>query len=112
MDMRTEPARIVGLITAAVAAVLVLLVEFGIDITEGQQTAIQGFVAVIAPLIAGVIIREQVYAPATVEKIEEQAKADAYHPLRPDTWPSTPAGASVVPQGTDSKSVIGNVRNP
>ena len=58
--MKREPAITVGTVSAAVAAVLTLLVAFGLDITEEQQTAILGVVATIGPLVAGLLIRRRV----------------------------------------------------
>ena len=56
---KTEPALVAG-ITAAVAAVLALLVAFGLDMTAEQQTAILGIVAVVAPLVAAIVTRSKV----------------------------------------------------
>src|SRR5699024_10918723 len=58
--MKREPAITVGTVSAAVAAVLTLLVAFGLDITEEQQTAILGVVATIGPLVAGLLIHRRV----------------------------------------------------
>jgi hypothetical protein len=59
-----EPAAIVATATAIVSAVLVFLKSMGLDITEDQQNAIRGLVAVVAPLVAGIIIRNYVVSPA------------------------------------------------
>jgi len=58
--MKHEPAISIGAISAAVAAVLTLLVAFGIDVTEEQQTAILGVVAAVGPIVAGLLIRRKV----------------------------------------------------
>ena len=58
--MTREPLITVATITAAVSAVLALLVAFGIDLTGEQQTAILGVVAVAAPLVVGVVARRKV----------------------------------------------------
>ena len=55
--MNKEPAAIVGTITAIVSALLVFAKAFGLSITEDQQDAIRGLVAVAAPLVAGLVIR-------------------------------------------------------
>jgi hypothetical protein len=47
----TEPVFTVASITSAVTAVIALGVAFGLDLSQQQQTAILGVVAVIAPLI-------------------------------------------------------------
>lgn len=69
----TEPARVVGSITAGVTAVIALLVAYGFDISNEQQVAILGVVAVLAPVIAALITREQVYSPATTQRIANKA---------------------------------------
>lgn len=56
----TEPAITVASITAVVAAVIGLLVAFGVDLSDDQQKAILGLVAVAAPIVAGVLIRGKV----------------------------------------------------
>lgn len=63
--MDKEPAIIVGTITAIVSTVLVLLKSFGVGISEDQQNAIRGLVAVVAPLIAAFVIRGFVVSPKT-----------------------------------------------
>ena len=68
--MKTEPAAIVGTVTAVVAAIIALLVAFGLDISQDKQVAILGVVTVVTPLIASLVIRGKVFAPATVERIE------------------------------------------
>jgi precorrin-3B methylase len=65
--MDREPALIVGLITAAIA----LAVAFGAPISDDQREAIIGFTVALIPVF--VIVRQLVFAPATVEKIEAQA---------------------------------------
>lgn len=57
----TEPVLTTAGITAAVAAVIALLVAFGVELSEVQTTAILGVVAVIAPLV--VILARQWVTP-------------------------------------------------
>lgn len=71
-----EPLLTAGSITTVVAAVLVFLRSFGVDITEDQQEAIRGLVAVLAPIILAIIGRQLVYAPATVAEIVEDVSGD------------------------------------
>lgn len=85
--MSTEPATIVGSITAAATAIIALLVAFGMDLTQDQQNAILGVVAVAAPVIAAVIIRGKVYAPKTVQ---EQVNAAAVSGEAADVAPPPP----------------------
>jgi len=81
--MNTEPARLIASITGGVAALITLLVAFGVDLTEDQKTAILGIVAVAAPIIAGLFIRQNVYSPNSVETIA----ADQYNAGVPPTEP-------------------------
>lgn len=58
--MHKEPAAIIGTATAVVSALIALLVAFGVDVSEDQQTAIIGAVVVLAPIVAGLLIRSKV----------------------------------------------------
>lgn len=49
--MTNEPVLTVAGVTAAVSAVIALLVSFGVDLTEAQTNSILGVVAVAAPLV-------------------------------------------------------------
>lgn len=71
--MRTEPARIVSIVTA----VLTLLIAFGWTLSQEQSDAIIGFAIVVAPLIvaAGEIIRRRVWSQASVDELVEEIEA-------------------------------------
>lgn len=58
--MEREPVITSATITGAVAAVLALVVAFGLSITSEQETAILGVTAVVAPLVVGVLSRPKV----------------------------------------------------
>lgn len=58
--MKREPLVSVASITAAVGAVLTTLVAFGVDLTEDQQKALTGLVAVLAPLAVALWARRKV----------------------------------------------------
>lgn len=58
--MNREPLVTVATITALVAAVLGLLVSFGIDLTKDQQNAILAVAAVVAPLVVAAFARGKV----------------------------------------------------
>jgi hypothetical protein len=81
-----EPAMKVGGYTSigsVVAAVILVLVAFGIGVTPQQGAAIIGLVTALAgaPLVSGWFTRSRVYAPATVAKMLDantaEARADA-----------------------------------
>ena len=67
--LASEPARLIGLITAAVSSVLALLVALGLPISEELTIAILGLIGGLGPIVAGVLIRARVYAPDTVENL-------------------------------------------
>lgn len=58
MDQNNEPVVTVGAISAAVAAVIALLVAFGLNLSADQTAAIMGVVAVIAPVVAALVARK------------------------------------------------------
>lgn len=65
----SEPLLSVGTITAAVTAVIALLTAYGLPVSDGQQTAILGVVAVAAPLVVAALARGRVWSPATVARL-------------------------------------------
>lgn len=67
--MKSEAAITVGTVTAAVTAVIALLVAYGVDMTQDQQTAIMGLVAVLAPFFVGILTRPHVFSQETVENM-------------------------------------------
>lgn len=64
--MSSEPLVTVASITAGVAAIIALLVSFGVPVTPEQQTAILGVVAVVAPIIVAIVARGSVTPNARV----------------------------------------------
>jgi len=58
--MKNEPVATVATITAVVTAVVALLTAFGLHLSDDQQKAIIGVVAVVAPLVAGYVARRHV----------------------------------------------------
>lgn len=58
--MKNEPLLTAGGIGAAAAAILGVLVAFGVDLTEAQQAAILGVVAVLAPVVVALVARHLV----------------------------------------------------
>jgi hypothetical protein len=59
---RTEPTRIIGFATAAVA----FAVAFGVQLTTQQQTAILGLVSALLIVLGAEVTRSQVDSPQTV----------------------------------------------
>ena len=64
-----EPLLTVGAITAVATALVGALVAFGLPLSNDQQAALLGLVAVVAPLVVAVWGRTRVYAPATVRAL-------------------------------------------
>lgn len=58
--LATEPAVTIGAISALVAAVLVLLVQLGVPISEDLQVAILAVIAAAAPIATGILTRARV----------------------------------------------------
>lgn len=58
--MSNEPAITIASVTALVAALISLLVAFGVDISTDQKAAILSVVTVGAPIVAGLLIRRKV----------------------------------------------------
>ena len=58
--MNREPLVTVAGITAAVTALLTLLAAFGLPLSDTQQTAVLGVVAVAAPLVVALFTRPKV----------------------------------------------------
>lgn len=58
--MNREPLVTTATITALVSAVIGLLVVFGVPLSKEQEAAILGVVAVVAPLVVGLVARGKV----------------------------------------------------
>lgn len=74
------PAQIVALIQPFITATIGLLVAFGIDMTEVQQTAILGFTAALATIVStGLFIADAVIRAgrARVAAAQVTASSDA-----------------------------------
>ena len=81
--MKREPLWTVAGITAAVAAVLTLATSFGLDLTPDQHEALLATVAVGAPLAVAIFARGQVYSPASVDRLADEAAV--LDPMAEDT---------------------------
>lgn len=60
MSLTTEPAVIISGVGAVVEALVVLLITFGVPITEAQKGAIDALVTILLTLLTGILIRGQV----------------------------------------------------
>lgn len=71
--MDIEPVLVSNLVAAAIA----VAVAFGAPITQEQQQAVLGLVAVIVAIFFGgaVVARNRVYSPATMRKIVHEVEA-------------------------------------
>lgn len=68
-----EPLLTRTAITAAAAAVLSLLVSFGVDLTPTQQASITAVALIVVPLVAAVWARRKTFSGRTVGEV-----VDAY----------------------------------
>lgn len=91
--MKTEPATIITSVTALIVAVFGLVAAFGLDISPETQKAVLGVVSPTVALIflLGPIIRNYVYAPATVEKITSKLPDATTPDVAPAPEPEKPA---------------------
>lgn len=78
---RTEPVLSIGGITAAITAILTLLVEFGVPITTGQADAIQAAILAVGAIVAAVLIRRGVWSPASHDDEVERARLEPTPPV-------------------------------
>lgn len=67
MNPAYEPVLAAGALAGIVGAVLVLLVSFGVRVTEDQQKAILAVVTLLAPIIAAWVARSKVTPMAKLE---------------------------------------------
>ena len=70
--MRNEPLLTAGAIASVISALLVLLSSFGVPLTPEQGEAINGFVAVVAPIAVALVGRHFAYGPETVKRIRRE----------------------------------------
>lgn len=69
-----EPLLTVGTITAAVTALTIAAIAFGLPISNDQQAALLGVVAVLAPIVVTAVARGKVWSPLSVYRAVQQAK--------------------------------------
>lgn len=74
--MKNEPLLSVGAIVTLVTAVITLLVQFGIPISDGQADAITGLVIGAWPVVIVLWARSKVVSPATDAERSKQAYLD------------------------------------
>ena len=66
--MRNEPLVNVATVTAAAAALIGLLVAFGVPLTEDQEKALLGVVAIAAPFVVAYFGRKRVTPTAKAKR--------------------------------------------
>lgn len=64
-----NPALAAGGVTAIAGGILWVAIEFGADLTAGQQAAILGLAVLILPLLQAAWTRAKVWSPASVAKL-------------------------------------------
>lgn len=73
----SEPLLFVGLVIGVVTALLAVLVEAGLHLSPGLQTAVVGLVSALGALVVAIWGRSKVFSPATVGQLLQQAGATA-----------------------------------
>lgn len=68
-DDSREPLVTVSVVTGLATGVLAVGVAFGLPLSDDQQAAILGLVAVAAPVAVGLLARRKVFSPASVARI-------------------------------------------
>lgn len=76
MNMTNEPARIIGYVTTAVTAIIGVLIAFGVNISDQQQTAILTAIGAFVPVAIFMteFIRSRVVSPASAGEAVAVAK--------------------------------------
>lgn len=74
MSMQTEPARIIGVITAVVIAVVQTLIGQGV-LSSNVGTSVINILGVLLPIILAEIIRRFVSSPATVAALTSSSSS-------------------------------------
>lgn len=85
--MKSEALITVGSVGSLVAAVIVLARSFGLDISDEQQNAVLGFVAVAGPFVVALVGRQFVFSQNTTQDLVNNAAVSG----NPDIGPP-PAG--------------------
>ncbi len=63
-----EPVLSAASVVTVATAILAALVAFGLPVDANQQAALLGAIAVVAPVILGLIARSKAWAPRTVRQ--------------------------------------------
>ncbi len=69
----SEPLLFIGLVVGVVTATLAVVVEAGIRLSPGLQTAIVGLVSALGALVVAIWGRSRVFAPSTVQQLLQRA---------------------------------------
>lgn len=89
-DAPSEPLLAVGALSAAAAAIIAVVVAFFTPVSDDQQSAILGLVAVLAPFIVALAGRAKVWSPASVRAALLAARAAPAKRTMPYTRVSEP----------------------
>ncbi len=87
-----EPVLSTASIVTVVTAILAMLVSFGLPLSDDQQAAVLGAIAVVAPVVLGLVARSKAWAPLTVRKTVQAEVAKALRNQPPPADP--PAGGA------------------
>lgn len=87
MNMTSEPTRLIGWITTAVTATIGVLLAFGLNLSDPQQTAILATIGPYVVLAIGMVevIRSRVVSPASAgEAVVAAKQTDPASPTIPE----------------------------
>ena len=96
--LKREPLWTVAGITGAAAALIAALTAFGVEVSDSQQVAVLGLVAVAAPLVVALVGRSKVWSPAGLDQAVEEATIEILAPLDETTeFDADPGLLQVIP---------------
>ncbi len=86
----SEPVLSAASLVTVATAILALLAAFAVPVSDDQQAAILGAIAVVAPIILGLIARNRAWSPFTAGAT---VRAEVEKALR-EQQPQPPAGGA------------------
>ncbi len=87
----SEPVLSAASIVTVATAILAALVAFGLPVDANQQAALLGAIAVIAPVILGILARRVAWSPFTAGAV---ARAEVAKVRREQAKPEPPTGGA------------------
>lgn len=73
--MNNEPAKTIGWVVGILTALIDGVIVFGVPLDPDQKAYLVGLSGLVAPVVAGYLIREEVFGPETVNWITATSMA-------------------------------------